>query len=261
MVVAKQQGTIIPTVTPQSLNDGLKVAFAAAGYGGTPYAEFDESGSKNLVYQIVNDISKAFGTIYLHVVISNDCAVSQQLHTSFDLQTNTGTNTRSPNFSNNFAEDDQVNWTALNNGAEFKWVMLYQNSRVVCLGTMRPDGMPDFWDEDIAPYVLVNDTSNSPIERFRMAEITPYSGEIIQTNLYMGVPNSRNPFDQQVDIVSRLILSPDSGEGIFGMTSGMIAQATDQDLSVGDTILLADGKEYFVILKPNYNPVVTVRIA
>jgi hypothetical protein len=265
MVVALQQGTIIPTITQQSLNDELKTAFAAAGYGETPYAEFEEDGNKNLVYAVVNDPTKAFGTVYLHIVIKPNLAVSQRLHSTFDTASNTGSNTGDYYSSDSFQSGFSIFWKALSNGSEFKWVMLHQGYRWVCLGIMRPESMPSFWDEDIAPYAIVSDTSYERMQTFYMSEISPYpSFSTVQIKAHLfgpEVPRDRNPFDQQIDLLARLVFYPSTQEGVFGISSAMLAQAGDRNLDVGDLVTLPNGHEYFVIVQPGNSCVLTVRTA
>jgi hypothetical protein len=260
-----QQGTLQPPITQQSLTDGIKTALIAAGYGGTLYAEFDDGGQKNLVYQVVNDPAKTYGTVYLHLKISADRSVSQRLHTAFDTGMNTGSNLEYiDEFVDDFLNDYQIKWIALTNGTECRWVMLYQLPRWYCLGVLRPVGMPTFWNEDVAPYAIISDTGYSMLGKFHMADITPYfNNEEIRSSLYEPViPRGRNPFNNQVDIITRLLFSPQSQEGMFGMTSDDIAQATDANLAIGDLVVLPDGKEFFTIATlGGSSPALVVRTA
>jgi hypothetical protein len=83
MVAVKQEGDILPTITQEILFEELKAIFLAAGYT-TLYAEFDDYSDKHLVYQIVNDSTKTFGTVYLHIQINEYLEIKQRLHTTFD---------------------------------------------------------------------------------------------------------------------------------------------------------------------------------
>jgi hypothetical protein len=262
MVVALQQGMILTTVTHQSFTEGLKTAFAAAGYGQTPYAEFDEIGIHHIVYEVVNDSTKTFGTIYLEILIASDFSVCQRLHRTFNFVNNTGSNTREYGFSILHQEDYPIYWKSLSYGSEFKWVMLQQNGRVTYLGIMRPETMPTFWDENVAPYALVS-SMNAAMETFYMADGSLYlsNPSIIANIVGAEVPTQRNPFDQQIDILPRLVFYPSTNEGLFGVSSSMIARAGDQTLQVGDFITLSNGHEYLVIVQQGYGSVLTVRVA
>ena len=248
MPVTKQEGNFIPTITQQSFTDGLKVAFTAAGYGAV-YAEFDETDTKNLVYQVVNNVNKLYGTVYLHIKISSQLELGQKLHTAFDTTTNTGLNTVDYNLSNNFYAESTLRWIALNNGSEFRWVFLYQGSQWVCLGMMRPLGMPTYWDENIAPYAIVSDVSYAPLQNFFLSDVSPYTNNnYIQSNwLEPVISSNRNPFNSQIEIVTRFLFSPNSKQGMFGMSSSLLALATDDELTIGDFIALPDGSEYCAV--------------
>lgn len=250
MPVTKQEGNFIPTITQDGLISGLKTAFTAAGYGAV-YAEFDESGIKNIVYQVVNDESKIFGTLYLHIKVTENLEVGQRLHTDFDTELNVGTNETDYTLSNSLSSSDTLRWIALSNGLEFRWVMLYQGYEQICLGIIRPLGIPSYWDEDIAPYAIVSDVSYEPLKKFFLPEVNPYSNDsYIESSLISTIVSTqRNPFNSEIDILTRIVFAPNSNEGLFGMSSSLLGLATDEALTLGDFIALPDGSEYCTIGK------------
>ncbi len=260
MPVIKQQGLFTPTITPESFTEGLKLALTAAGYG-TIYAEFDDNGNKNLVYQVVSDTTKTFETLYLHFQIGESLQVDQRLHTAFDTDTNTGSNLDQSHSSNGFSSDNPLQWIALNNGSEFRFVMLYQASQSICLGMIRPLGIPGYWDENIAPYALVPDLTKTILQYFLLPEVSPYTANSYIKSSWLGsiISSKRNPFNNEIDILTRLVFAPQSKQGIFGMSSSLIALATDNLLTIGDLISLPDGSEYCTIALAASSSAVVVR--
>lgn len=263
MVVSMTSGVILPPINQQSLADGLKQAFSAAGYA-APFSEYDYSDEKHIVYRIVNDAQKDFGTIYYLVKVLSNLEISQNLNTAFDVENNLGSNQNYSSGSNSYGEEMTIRWIALNNGNEFKWVLLYQDYRWACLGMLRPQGMPDFWDEDIAPFCAVS-RMDRPLEVFDLSDINPYSSEndlnFIKSSFgQSGIPISRNPFNNQIDIITRLLFTPGSNEGMFGTSSPMLGLATVLTLEIGDTIALPDGQEYIAISPPGSLAQCVVRV-
>lgn len=259
MAVAKQDGIFVPPITQQSLNDGLKTVLTAAGYE-TLYAEFDDDdGNKNLIYKVVSDTTKTFGTLYLHVKINEYLEVDQRLHTAFDTDTNTGSNLDYSSSSAGFSDERPLRWIALKNAPEFRLVMLYQSGTSICLGMIRPQGIPDYWDENIAPYGLVSNLANTVFQYFLLSEVSPYTGHSYIKSSWLNsiISSNRNPFNNEIDILTRLVFTPQSKQGIFGMSSSLIALATDNLLTIGDFISLPDGSEYCTIaLAPSSSAVV-----
>jgi hypothetical protein len=267
MFAVKQEGNILPGITQESLFEGLKTAFLAAGHT-TIYAEFDDGDNKNVVYEIVNDSTKTFGTVYLHIQVNYYLEVNQRLHTSFNKLDNTGSNYGEYN-PREFSESYGIRWISLNNGSEFKLVMLYQGPAWICLGVLRPQGMPPYWNENESPYCLVS-SLNQPLEHFHLSEVNPYEAdeespeyeERILSTLYTSrTPKSRNPFTNDVDIVAGFPFIPQSDRGMFGMSSPVIGFATDTTLQVGDSVLTDDATYCVIGLVGTASCRVVVRVA
>jgi hypothetical protein len=267
MVAVKQEGNISPLITQESLFEALKVMFLAAGYA-TVYAEFDDGDYKHLVYEIVNDSTKTFGTVYLHIQVDYYLEITQRLHTSFNSANNEGSNMGEYN-PRSFSESDVIRWISLDNGSEFKLVMLYQGSSWTCLGFIRPQSMPPYWNENEFPYSLVS-SLNQPLEVFHLPEVNPYDDdessseyeERIKSTIYTNVtPRLRNPFTNDVDIIAGFPFIPETGRGMFGMSSPVIGFATDSTLAIGDSVVTDDATYCVIAPVGSFTPRVVVRTA
>jgi hypothetical protein len=268
MFAVKQEGNLLPTITQESLFEDLKMMFLAAGYS-TIYAEFDDGDYKNVVYEVVNDSTKTFGTVYLHIQVDYYLEIKQRLHTRFDKLNNEGSNNGDYE-SRGFGEETVIRWISLDNGSEFKLVMLYQSFTWICLGFIRPQNMPPYWNENETPYSLVSSV-NQPLEYFHLSEVNPYEDdeyspeneERIKSTIYTNItPRARNPFTNDVDIIAGFPFVPESGRGMFGMSSPVIGFATDTTLAIGDSVVTADAT-YCVIAPPigTNTPRIVVRTA
>lgn len=91
----KQLSTQPAAITQLNLTAAIRTAMANAGFGAMPFDEYtDGSGNNVLIYQLVLDSTKTFGTIYLHVQITTALAVSERLSLDWNSSTNSSsTNT------------------------------------------------------------------------------------------------------------------------------------------------------------------------
>jgi hypothetical protein len=148
--------------------------------------------------------------------------------------------------------------------------MLYQGSSTwLCLGFIRPQNMPPYWNENEAPYALVS-SMNQQLEFFHLSDANPYRNEadpyteeerIKSTLRTSTTPSARNPFTNDVDILAGLQFTPTSNRGIFGLSSPDIGFATDATLAIGDSIVAGD-QTYCVIAPPTGTvPKLVVRVA
>ncbi|HEY9696758.1 MAG TPA: hypothetical protein V6D10_05815 [Trichocoleus sp.] len=254
MPVSLTEVTLNPPFTVASLGDALKTACAAAGLG-NPIADFSQFGyDRTLVYAVVTDASKAYGTQYLRLMISPNGTrfdVAQTLHSEFDLE-----DTTFPGYGGGESswllrpETLQIKSFA---SAEFKLIGLYQArlGNFTLLGTLRPTIQPAYWDENISQFLLINinESGNIPASAWSLSDISPYAYTGIRFG-FESFPSKKNPFTNQADLLAGVALYPIDPSGIFGICSPDLVLASDGNLNLGDVITLPDNKRYYCFVKP-----------
>lgn len=245
--------TVNPTITQASLVTTLKNAFAAAGYP-TPYADSTSGTDRILVYQLVFDAAKVYGTSYLRLKVTTALVVQQQLFTAWNITTVTGTNAGGESSLVTFANNLAIEIRTFVRTTEFKLIAMSQGSNYALLGYLRPDIKHSSFDEDTAPYIFQsNNVWNAPFATWQCTALTPYTGggnTSFNSNMNNGSLASANPITNKRDVLAGMLLLSGSGQGIAAKTSDDCVSVAANGLSRFDPIQVTAGTEEYILLFP-----------
>ncbi len=257
-VATRVDSFITPTITQQNLYDGIKQAFAFAGYP-APFDEFISGTDKIAVYAAVVDSSKPAGTAYLRIRVTTALAVAIQNYSAWTIASHTGANGSSEVFYSGLANNIQVNFIALNANLELKLVLVYQNATYYPLGHFSPANKPSWWDLNSFPYVFIP-TSNiyTPL---RTSYSNPYNNSDYDIAL-SGTSRlgTAHTISNRRDILQGLILLTQSNAGLSGRTSDDLVLFSGSGVSRFDVLQIPNSTNQYLVIMPGSGGL-AVRIA
>lgn len=263
MPATRTTATIAAPHTQESLTAAIRTRMNATGFG-NPFDEFQADGNEYLIYQVVRDPSKTYGSLFFWVQITPSLEVSQMAFTAWNATTHTGENAGSSTNALTFDPEALINFVGYNAGTEFKLLVGYQASLnfgkiEAFIGFISPLTKPAFWDENISPYIFIATSSFARLREWYTVGNTPYQTPYITSNLTNAEWNGRNPFNNQPDILTKALFFG-SNQGLVGITSDDLGQVSELNLSVGD-IVTSGTKQYAVLTSNTSAALPVVRIA
>ncbi|MBW4597463.1 MAG: hypothetical protein KME46_32350 [Brasilonema angustatum HA4187-MV1] len=258
MSATKTEALIQPSITQQSLYDGIKAGYALAGFS-SPFDEFTENGNnKSVVYKITLDGTKTYGSFYTKIRLTTSRGIGHQIFSNWNATTHVGTNGSTENTFASFYDTDPITVISLNGGTEFKLVILKAGSVFVPLGYMSPANKPTWWDMAIYPYGFI--FGDYSMQYLRTSSLTPYNSSLHDLLL---VGNQRiagaNSQTNRRDIVQGLAFLTQSNTGVSGKTSDDIVVCAAYGASVFDILQVNGTSEQYLILT-NSNGGLGIRI-
>lgn len=245
--------TAQPTITQLNLAEAIKTAMTAAGFGSI-WDEYTGGTDRFLIYQLIFDTSKVYGTVFLVIKITSALAITQRLYTSWNKTTRVGDNagTETSTSSAILANNAQVDFVGFAKSPEFRLIALYQGTVSIFLGYVRPENKPSWWDENNFPYVFVP-LSNSNFVTWYCTALSPYSSGIgtkdrLQAHINIGQFAAPNPITNRRDILSNILFYAFSNEGIAGRSSSDLAMISSTNLARRDIIQVSVGVEEYYLL-------------
>lgn len=150
-----------PTITFTSFLTALKTSMQDAGFSANPFDQFIASGYTYLVYQVVNDANKTFGTVYLQIKIYNDTTNNtvkfwSELITGYSISTHSGTGTSGTmSESSIFSLGNSLQFYAILH-SEIKGIYLTSGTQQASpILLLRPAYRDTWWDEAITPWAFL----------------------------------------------------------------------------------------------------------
>ncbi len=247
MVVASRTDSSLATgFTQSSLGDALKQAFINAGFP-SAIDDFTSGTDRNIVFSHVADSSKAYGTNFLKVRINSSLTIFQQLFTSWNTSTKSGSNGSSEySYSSSvLSASSSLSMTSLNGGSEYRFVCLSQSSNFWLLGTLIPANRPAWWDLNSFSYGFFC-TSVSSLKTWRSSNVNPYSNTDFNLNLGFNEMAIANPVTNKRDMIIGLLLLSQSTAGVAGKTSDDLAHCCASGVARYESIQ-ASGNQYLII--------------
>lgn len=247
-IAIKMDSFIAAPLNQQQLVTGLKKAFENAGYG-VPFDEFPSGTNIILVFKVVLDSSRVYGTSYLRLRVSDSPSVSQQIYSTWNALAHAGANPSSEMFYVTLEISTQINFVALNSGSECKLVMLQQGSTVIALGCITPVNKPNWWDLNRWNYCFVPVTNT--FNTLRACSLNPYNNSEHDASLNLNRMSLANTITNRRDILPGIIVYTQSNTGIAGRTSDDLVSVAANGTNRFDVLQIpGDNKEY-LILHPN----------
>ena len=124
-----------------TLGNAIITAFTNAGFS-TPIQDYlDVSNNRQIIWQVVANSLKTYGTFFIKVQITTALAVTQTLSTGWNTTTKVATNASSANTSVTYNNTIAVQFKSINGGNEFKLPYIYQIGTTLSqiLGYIYPD--------------------------------------------------------------------------------------------------------------------------
>lgn len=254
--------TLAPVITQQSLYDTIKARFlACSGY--TIFSEFTLTTDKCIVFELILDATKILGKVYLRIRIPTTLAVHQQLYTSWNTTSNTGTLASTESSAVTFSSNVAIEFLTFVKSPEYRFVILSQNTTFALLGIFRPENKPNTWSEDSYPYAFINDnnfTASNMFKTWFSASSNPYaSTSAFTSNMADSRISSPNPINNRRDSLATLILYA-STQGIAGQSSAEIITVAALGQTRFEDIIFTSGTEEYILLNPNYGAMALRRV-
>ncbi|WNN89705.1 hypothetical protein [Gloeocapsopsis dulcis] len=246
-IAARIDSFVAPTITQQSLYDGIKQAFTNAGYP-APTSEFLSGTDRVVVYAVILDNTRIYGTTFIRIRVTTGLVVAQQIFATWNAGTNSGTGNSSELIYTAFASNVQINFVALNAASEFRLVMLFQGSIYFPLGFIAPQSRPAWWNLDAWNYCFLPVSSTFAL--LRGSTINPYSNTEHDTSLNIGRMVIANTITNRRDILQGVITYTQSNQGISGRSSDDLIMVAASGTTRFDIVQVPGSTNQYLILNP-----------
>lgn len=246
MAIATRVDSFVPaTLTHQSLYDGIKLGFTNAGFSNI-VDQYIAGTDKIIVYGIVLDSAKTFGTTYLRVRVTSTLVIATAIYTAWNATAHTGSNASNEVAYPALVSSAPINFVALNGGDEFKFAVLWSGAVTLFLGFIAPANRPAWWDLNTWNYCFF--PTDSTLTLLYSSLLNPYNTQTTHTslnNVYMGLSNLQT---NRRDVLPGVIFYNASNRGIAGRTSDDLIMVAASGASRFDTIQIpGDTKEYLLL--------------
>ncbi|MGL5925487.1 hypothetical protein [Chroococcidiopsis sp.] len=246
-IASRIDSFVAPTLTQQSVYDGIKQAFSNAGFT-VVHDEFTSGADKVVVYVCALDTAKAYGVTYLRIRLTTGFVIGQQLYSTWSIATHTGTNPSTEITYTALIANTQINFTALNGAAEFKLIMLTQGVNAIALGFVAPANKPAWWDLNAWNYCFIA-TSNT-FAAFRSTNLNPYSNSDNDSSLNVSRMATANVQTNRRDLLPGIIFYTQTNQGISGRTSDDLVMIAGSGTTRYDTIQIPGDTKQYLLLNP-----------
>ncbi|MBD2503133.1 hypothetical protein [Anabaena azotica] len=210
-------------ITQSNLVSALQTAFTNAGFD-APIQIFTSGTDQILVYRTILDNSKTYGAIFLRLRITNTLGIFQQLVSTWNTGTSSGTDASTEVGYATFLNSINITFNSFNsvsnNQPEVRQVIVTQNSLFAPLGLIFPENRPSRWDLNSYPYGFIW-TSNNP-SGLRTTTRNPYSNPDFSTYINDSNLSGTSPTGDGNDLARGIILKSISNNGIGCQTSNDI---------------------------------------
>lgn len=237
--------SVAPSVSQLNVYDGIKVAFANAGYS-APIDDYISGTDRILVYQITIDATKVYGSAFLKIRVSSTRVIGQQILTNWNVSTHAGLNANTESVYTALTSTNQVNFTALNGGVECKIVIVQQGAVAIFLGYISPENRPSWWNLD--SFVYIFHPSSSALSTWKGVNFTPVGDVDLACSLGVAFMADANSQTNRRDILPGIIFYSRGNQGIVGKSSDDLAMVAASGTTRFDTLQIPnDTKEYLLI--------------
>lgn len=247
--------SVSPTHSQVTLVTLIKNAFAAAGFD-APYADTTVGTDKIIVYRIISDVAKTYGTAYLRIKIASTRAISQTIGTNYNLTTNVLENPSTESTATIFVTNIFIEVRTFAKASEFRFVVLSQGSLIGFYGYLKPQSKHPCFDEEVAPYLFQSAnvfTASNHFVSWVCTAITPYyTAPNYTTTFFTDMASiylaTANPVTNKRDSLGGMILYPSSNQGIAAKTSDDIIMLAASGLTRFDLIQVTPGIEEYTLI-------------
>ncbi len=215
--------------TQAILGDAIKAQLIAAGWDTATFDDYSASGERNLVFRLIHDASKTFGTTFLRIQISSALAFTITLGTAWNTTTKAMANVSTTITYSALATASPIRIHTLNAFPEFSGITLEQLSTFIPIFALFPSEMMAGYDLNSWSGCLVN--SDATLGTWRATNNNPYISSLFVANLNIANMGAVNRISNRRDSLSGLVIFYPSNEGVFARTSDDIGQGVTAGLS------------------------------
>ena len=257
-ISARAITTLNPPFTQAQLSTALQSAFANAGFTSV-FSSFTSGTDLVLVYALVVDATKTFGTTYLRIRITNTFVIHQTVFSTWNTANNTGTGNSSEASFTALVNSASVTFNALNGGIESRLVVVTQGTLFLPLGIVSPATMRSSWNLNVYTSGFIFTAATMTVLRGTTANQTGNSDNDV---VLVGTSRlgTANVVDNERDIFSGWTLLNQSNQGFTGKTSDDLVVVASSGSTRYDTISKSGTSQQYLIILPGAGGI-AVRIA
>lgn len=231
--------------TQAALVDALKIAMINAGYS-APISDFVSGTDRIIVYSIVLDSAKTYGTSFLRIRIASTFVIGTQLYATWNTANNTGTGNGAEILTTALVTTTTVNFVSLNGSLEHKLVLVFQNAIYYPIGFLSPENKPAWWDLNSFNYCFI--PSGITFALLRGTTINPYVNTDHDSTLNVARMATANLITNRRDVLPGVVLYTQANVGISGRTSDDLIMLAATGTTRLDIVQIpGDTKQYLVI--------------
>lgn len=248
MAIAIRTDTFLaPPFTHQSLYDAVKAAFLNSGFTAI-FDEFISGTDKIVVYAIVLDNTKTFGTTYLRLRVTSTFVIGQQLFGTWNPATDTGTGATTEVTYTALVNTVQVNFVNLNGSSEYKLVAMQQAANVIVLGFISPANKPIWWDLNAWNYCFIFTTNVYFV--VRSTTFNPFTNTEYDSTLNNVRMANSNVQTNRRDLLPGVVFFTQTSQGIIGRSSDDLVMISASGTARYDTIQIPGDTKQYLLLNP-----------
>lgn len=247
-VATRTDSTLAANWTQTTLFDAIKAALINAGFP-NPVSDFTSGTDKIATYAVILDNTKAFGTTFLRVRITNAFIVAIQLFATWNSATNTGTGNSLEITNTALVPTTGVNFIALNAGNEAKLIGVQQGAIFYTLGFLSPANRPAWWDLASFNYCFIPTTNAFGVWRTTLQN--PYANTEFDCNLNNTRMGSANTITSRRDILQGVVMLTQSNTGVSGRTSDDLVSVAASGATRFDTLQIPGSTNQYLLLNPS----------
>lgn len=237
--------SILPPITQSNLVTALQTAFTNAGFP-SPLQTFTSGTDQIIIYRIVLDSTKTYGSIFLRLRITSALAIFQQVFSGWDTNTRTGTDGSSEVSYGTLSSSVAVGFNSFNDGNETRQIILTQNALFFPLGLIFPENRPSRWDLNSYPYGFI--WSNTSANTLRGTTRNQYNNSDFSTYLNDSNLSGASPTGDGNDIVRGIILKSNSNNGVACQSSNNLGYGAAANLTRFTTIPVAGTTQAWTVI-------------
>lgn len=248
MVIAVRTDSFVaPAITQQSLFDGIKAAFINAGFTAT-FDDFTSGTDKVVVYAIVLDGTKTNGTSYLRIRVTTAFVIGQQILSTWNTSTKTGTGGSTEITYAALLANTQANFVALKAAPELALVMLTQGATAIALGFLSPANRPSWWDLAAWNYCFIPIANT--FATFRSTALNPYANTEQDCSLNSARMGTANNQTNRRDLLPGVVFYSQTNQGISGRSSDDLVMVAASGSTRYDVLQIPGDAKQYLILNP-----------
>jgi hypothetical protein len=250
--------TLAANFTQAQLSTALQTAFTNAGFTSL-FDNYTSGTDLILVYALVTDASKTFGTTYLRVRITNTFIINQAVYSTWNATAHTGTGNTTEVTYSTLINTASVTFNALSAGGEAKLIIVTQGSTFLPLGIIAPATLRSSWNLNTYTCGFIFISNTMLVLRGTTANQTGFADNDIALAGSLRLATA-NVIDNERDLLTGWILLNQSNQGFIGRTSDDLAIVSASGSTRYDIAIRSGTSQQFLILQPNAGSL-AIRIA